>query len=158
METMNIRRHRRGDESGCNYSLRDKKLDLKAVHVPVLAQDGTDRFEDDGGAVPPIVELTEQEKYRTDVRIHPPRKQRAAKAYIPKETIKVVHMGKPVVREKAIAIFEGKSPDEVKLAELEGRVRELMMEARRPNPVPVPGAPRPDLDELIAAFNARHAR
>jgi hypothetical protein len=158
METVNIKTHKRGDELGSNYALRDSKLNLKATHTPVYEAPGSDRFDDDGGYIPRPIELTDAEKYRSSVRIRPAKKQRAAKCLVPKESIKVVSMSKPVPRPVAIAIFEDKTEQEVEIARLEARVRELMFQVSRPNPVPTPGKPVADLDGLIEAFQRRHTK
>ena len=153
--TMNFRVLKRGEVHESNYALRQAPLNLKATVQTVCEASGTDRFDDDGGFIPPVRELTEAERYRSNVRIRPAKKQRAAKCYIPKESIKVVSMSKPVARGVAIAIYEGKTEQEIEVAALEARVRELMFQVSRPNPIPTPGKPQPDIDALINLFEAR---
>jgi hypothetical protein len=155
MDATNIRTIKRGNSAESNYALRDRPLELRATHVPLLQGVGTDAWEDDGGFVPPIVELDGADKSRQKIGIRPPRKQRAARANVPRESINVVSMSKPVPRGVAIAIYEGKSEQEVEIARLEARIRELMLAVERPNPAPMPGKPVVDLDGLLNMFAAR---
>jgi hypothetical protein len=156
MDAVNIKVHRRGDELGSNYALRDRPLNLKTVVIPLCHQDGTDAWEDDGGFIQMPYEVDSAKKFHQDIGItHLGRKQRAARLNVPRESIKVVQQGKPAPLPVVRARYEGKTEQEVRIVELECRIRELMEIGKRPSPAPTPGKPIVDLDGLIAAFQGK---
>ncbi len=56
------------------------------------------------------------------IRVRGSRKQRAARAYIPKESIKIVKKKEPVHPIVAITVLQGGSAADIEVAELKGRL------------------------------------
>jgi hypothetical protein len=132
MEAMNIRQYSRGDVRGSNYRLLSEPVQLKVrmEHVPSIEEC---IFEDDGGpAVERVTEMTVEEYHKQQMRVRGARKQRAAKAYRPTESIKVVNQAAPAIKEVVGVRLAGGSAQDEKVAELEARIKELMAVARAP--------------------------
>ena len=116
MKPMNINREG-GDRS--NYRLRGEPVKLFAKTLVGARPDG------DGW------EQVWDETWGTNydkARVKPgvPRKQAAARQAIPLSTVTLVNTRTPAPPAVALATLAGKSPDEVKIAELEAKIRELM--------------------------------
>jgi hypothetical protein len=159
MAAMNFQLLKRGDATGSNPRLIGQKIDLHARVIPVWGETGTDAWEDDGGAPAPApYSVDEATRCRPQFRQFHTKKQMGARCAIPKESIIKVSMGKPVAVGVAKAIFEGKSQEEIEIAKLEARIKELMLAVQRPNPIPMPGMPVADIDGLLAAYNGRKVR
>ena len=112
--------------SESNVHLRTRKVDLQGVVIPVLDAPGVDTWEDEGGALaPPPYEVTVTDLYRQNIRARGPRKQTAARAVRPINTIKVDKV-KPELNHVLVgaAILEDKSKEEIKRA-LRQRIAEL---------------------------------
>lgn len=79
------------DYNTSNYRLRGTPVPLRCtVYTSVETPDGG-AWENEGGAcAPEPVEVVAEHRYRAKVKVHPMRKQKAAQAYIPRESIKVV--------------------------------------------------------------------
>ena len=134
MEALNFNEFARGEVRRANYRLLKEPVHLRATHVPVLDGPGTDAWEDDGGAAaPPPVEVDVAERHRTAVRTNPGRHQRAARLAVPRESIRVVPLVALAPAEVVEARLAGKSEREVKIAELETRIRALLGVARAPD-------------------------
>jgi hypothetical protein len=123
MSTMNINKYERGDLHESNYRLLREpvKLLVRTEHLLDLAEE---TWEGEGGALVPLfTETTTEEANRQRMTLRGARKQRAARAYAPKESIKVVNKTAPRTPDQLddVEVAEG-----VKIAQLEGRVRELM--------------------------------
>ena len=122
MEPINIVKYDGSGLKRANYRLLDEPTKLVAkLHEPWVRPDG------EGwevvGMSDQVRVVTTEEANKQKIKVRPPRKQRAARAYVPKESIKVVPAGAPAPLEVAVARIEGK--DET-IAAMEARVRELM--------------------------------
>ena len=134
MDALNFRVLRGRDDREANYRLRGEPVKLVATITPVLECQGSDAWEDDGGAVAGLpTQVDVAERHRAEVRVRPPRKQAAARAAIPRETVRIVRGEAPAPIEVVEARVAGKSEADVQVARLEARIRELMgvVEERR---------------------------
>jgi hypothetical protein len=102
-----------------NYRLLGKKVSLDCRVLKGYRPDGD-------GYEPVWDEYTESEKSKQLMRVRGARKQRAAKAVSPKVSIVDVKPLNPVPYEVGVAIYEGKTEDEIKIAQLEAQIRKLM--------------------------------
>ena len=132
MEAMNFNKFQRGDDRESNYRLLNEPVQLKVrmEHVPSIEEC---IFEDDGGpAVELVTEMTVEEYHKQQMRVRGARKQRAAKAYRPTESIKIVKQSAPAIKEVVGVRLAGGSAQDEKVAELEARIKELMAVVRAP--------------------------
>jgi len=123
MNPMNINEYRRGDVRGSNYRLLNEPMGLKVrmEHIPSKEECA---WEDDGGpTIPLVVDMTVEEYHKQQMRIRGARKQRAARAYRPIESIKVVKQAEPRTPRQ---IEDVEVRQDVQVAQLEGRIRELI--------------------------------
>lgn len=123
MEAMNINKYSRGDARESNYRLLNEPVQLKVRMEHVPSADEL-QWEDDGGpAVELVTEMTVEEYHKQQMRLRGARKQRAARAYRPTESIKVVKVSEP----RAPAQIEDvEVRQDVQIAQLEGHIRELL--------------------------------
>jgi hypothetical protein len=71
-------------------------------------------------------ESDEVQRYRLSMRVRGARKQRAAKANIPKESIKLVPINQPKPAAVVLAILDKKTPEQIRVLELEAELKKLM--------------------------------
>ena len=127
MDPMNINKYSRGSNRGSNYRLLGAPLKLTYKRTQLLETPGSDTWEDDGGAVaPPPEKLVVDQRFHSLARIRGPRKQRAARAYVPKESIRVVTPAEPAPMEVVAVRLAGGSEQDEKVAALEARIKKLM--------------------------------
>jgi hypothetical protein len=157
MEPININRIERGcDVRQSNYALIGKPVGLNCRVLQVSRPVEIDRWEDEGGYPAPDwtekFSWDEEERYRSAMRVRGSRKQRAAKAYIPRESINVIKVTKAAPVKVAMAKLDVRAEmerievlaignrlkermreevrragaDKVKVAELEARIAEIM--------------------------------
>ena len=132
MNAMNISKHKRGDDRESNYRLLTEPAQLKVRMEHVPSADEL-QWEDDGGpAVELVTEMTVEEYHKQQMRLRGARKQRAAKAYRPTESIKIVNQAAPAIKEVVSVRLAGGSAQDEKVAELEARIKELMAVVRAP--------------------------
>ena len=132
MNAMNISKHKRGDDRESNYRLLTEPAQLKVRMEHVPSADEL-QWEDDGGpTVSLVTEMTVEQAIKAQMRVRGARKQRAAKAYRPTESIKVVNQAAPAIKEVVGVRLAGGSAQDEKVAELEARIKELMAVARAP--------------------------
>lgn len=125
METKTLHFAEHGITKQGNYRLLDSPIQLVAESAYYVIPDG------DSWAPAPLP--SSEERYKAVMRIRGPRKQRAARAKIPKESIIVVTDVAPVTRPEAMAILkaEAVSKPEVKTAKaqklevIESQIRAL---------------------------------
>ena len=132
MEAMNFNKFQRGDDRESNYRLLNEPVQLKVrmEHVPSTEECA---WEDDGGpTVSLVTEMTVEQAIKAQMRVRGARKQRAAKAYRPTESIKVVNQAAPAIKEVVGVRLAGGSAQDEKVAELEARIKELMAVVRAP--------------------------
>lgn len=138
-----------------NYEPKQSAYRLRRAPTQLTAK--VTKFDGDG-KVAEIQEVVVEERHRTLAKLRGSRKQRAAHAMIPTASIHKVSDSVPVKREVAIAIYEGGNEEDIKVAELEARIRELRAMLIRPNPAPMPGKPEVALDHLLKAFEQKHIK
>lgn len=114
-ETMNI--NHVGGES--NYRLRGEPVKLFAKEFIGFRPDG-DGWED------VWKETNSAEHYATQMKLKGSRRQRAARQMIPLSTVTIVNLRTPAPPTMVRAILDEKSPDEIRIAELEAKVKELL--------------------------------
>ena len=132
MEAMNINKYSRGDARESNYRLLNEPVQLK-VRMEHVLSDAECTWEDEGGpTVPLVTEMTVEQAIKSQMRVRGARKQRAAKAYRPTESIKVVNQAAPAIKEVVGVRLAGGSAQDEKVAELEARIKELMAVVRAP--------------------------
>lgn len=112
MEPSSIRTHKRGKPDNTNYRLLDQSVSM-VVRSEHFLDDEECRWEGEGGACVDLVrEESVEEINRQKMRLRGSRKQRAARAYIPKETIKVIEVSKiepPSVTMAKVKVIEAES-------------------------------------------------
>ena len=131
MEAMNINKYSRGDDRGSNYRLLNEPVQLKVrmEHVPSTEECA---WEDDGGpTVSLVTEMTVEQAIKAQMRVRGARKQRAARAYRPVESIKVVRSDEPAPAEVVGVRLNGGSAQDEKVAELEAKIRQLLLQVRK---------------------------
>jgi hypothetical protein len=150
MESTNINKFKRGDVRESNYRLLSEpvQLKVKTVHVPDI---GELRWEDDGGpSIEYISEETVEAINRSRIKIRGPRKQTAARALKPKESIRIVPVNPPrtpkELEDRALGL-------NVQIAKLETQVRNFKEEARRK--AQAENARRTALENLERLFNVQ---
>jgi len=127
MNPMNFATYTRRDVRESNYRLLDERPKLTAKITKVFDAPGVDAWEGEGGAVMPLpVEEEVSYKSKSVMNVRGARKQRAAKQFIPRESIKVVKIGRPVDVKVAMAVVTGKSDDEIKIVSLEAQIERLL--------------------------------
>ena len=132
MQTTNIRRFDRGDVLQSNYRLLSEPVQLTYKHQPVLDGPDEQAWESEGGAVaPPPAEMTVAEAFSQQMRVRGARKQRAARAYRPVESIKVVRINELAPAEVVGVRLNGGSAQDEKVAELEAKIRQLLLQVRK---------------------------
>lgn len=122
-----IKKH---DNKESNYRILATPVKLTTrIHYPYVVPDG-DGYEAAGGCSPDFVERETEEVNKSLMRIRGARKQRAAKAKVPRESIKVVPLTKPVQMAEAVAQFEEITVDEARLklavVSLEEKIKHVM--------------------------------
>ena len=122
METMNINIF--GKQGTSCYRLRGEKVRLSCKASVGCVPDGD-------GYLQVWDETFGTKRFKTPVRLNEGRKQAAARQVIPRESIKVVKLSEPNPVPVTMAILEGKSADEVKIARLEARIKELLGMVRK---------------------------
>ena len=131
MEAMNINKYSRGDDRGSNYRLLNEPVQLKVRMEHVLC-DAECTWEDEGGpTVPLVTEMTVEQAIKSQMRVRGARKQRAARAYRPVESIKVVRINEPAPAEVVGVRLNGGSAQDEKVAELEAKIRQLLELVRK---------------------------
>lgn len=131
MEAMNINKYSRGDDRGSNYRLLNEPVQLKVrmEHVPSTEECA---WEDDGGpTVSLVTEMTVEQAIKSQMRVRGARKQRAARAMRPIESIKVVRINEPAPAEVVGVRLNGGSAQDEKVAELEAKTRQLLLQVRK---------------------------
>ena len=126
MEATNIRQLHRGDDRGSNYRLLNEPVQLKVrmEHVPSTEECA---WEDDGGpTVSLVTEMTVEQAIKAQMRVRGARKQRAARAMRPVESIKVVRINEPAPAEVVGVRLAGGSTADEKVASLEAQIRALL--------------------------------
>ena len=127
METTNFNTMKRGDNVVSNYRLMNEPVKLTTkLYEPYVVPDGDGWAETGAVCGVPVKVSIDKKRYSQLMRLRGSRKQRAAKAFIPRESIKVVSQSKPVAAAVGIAIYEGKTEQEIQIAQLEARIREVM--------------------------------
>lgn len=157
MDAMNFNVIERGEVRESNYRLLNEPVKLMTLITPVLEAPGFDRWEDDGGLPAPLpYEVTTEELFRKEVRIKLGHRQRAARMAVPRESIRVVSMGAPAPVEVVMARYEGRSEEEVKIAELEAKIKALLGIARAP--IVAEQRRQESIARLEALFEGRRTR
>ena len=131
MEAMNINKYSRGDDRGSNYRLLNEPVQLKVrmEHVPSTEECA---WEDDGGpTVSLVTEMTVEQAIKSQMRVRGARKQRAARAMRPVESIKVVRINEPAPAEVVGVRLAGGSTADEKVASLEAQIRALLSLVRK---------------------------
>ena len=131
MEAMNIGKYFRGDDRESNYRLLNEPVQLKVrmEHVPSTEECA---WEDDGGSTVSLVtEMTVEQAIKAQMRVRGARKQRAARAMRPVESIKVVRINEPAPAEVVGVRLNGGSAQDEKVAELEAKIRQLLLQVRK---------------------------
>lgn len=145
---MNIRRTLDGSEILSNYRLLSEPVKLKArtgLHYVVPSGDGYEPSDP--------VEVEVDYRKRTYMNLRGSRKQRAARAMVPRESIKIVKIGEPVAPPVAMAILAGKSAEEIKVVSLETEIQRLWGIVRAPEVAKQ--KKRESLDKLEQLFAGR---
>ena len=131
MDAMNINKYSRGDDRESNYRLLNEPVQLKVrmEHVPSIEECA---WEDDGGpTVSLVTEMTVEQAIKAQMRVRGARKQRAARAMRPVESIKVVRINEPAPAEVVgVRLSDGSAADE-KVASLEAQIRALLSLVRK---------------------------
>ncbi len=127
---MNFNVIKKHDNKESNYRLLDQGVKLTTrTHYPYVVPDG-DGYTAAGGVSPDFVERDTEEVNKTLMRVRGARKQRAAKANVPRESIKVIPLTTPVKMVEAVAQFEEITLDEARLklavVSLEEKIKEVM--------------------------------
>ena len=131
MEAMNINKYSRGDDRESNYRLLNEPVQLK-VRMEHVLSDAERTWEDEGGpTVPLVTEMTVEQAIKSQMRVRGARKQRAARAYRPVESIKVVRINEPAPAEVVGVRLNGGSAQDEKVAELEAKIRQLLLQVRK---------------------------
>ena len=151
MEPTNIRLLKRGADRAGNYRLLDEPalLKVRVEHVPSSEELA---WEDDGGpSIPLVVETTTEEYNRQKMRLRGARKQRAARAYRPTESIRVVKEKVAAPPEVVGVRLRGGSDADEQIAALEARVKALLGIVR----APIEAKKRKDeaIEKLAKLFN-----
>jgi len=131
MDAMNINKYSRGDDRESNYRLLNEPVQLKVrmEHVPSIEECA---WEDDGGpTVSLVTEMTVEQAIKAQMRVRGARKQRAARAMRPVESIKVVRINEPAPAEVVGVRLNGGSQQDEKVAELEAKIRQLLLQVRK---------------------------
>ena len=131
MEAMNFNKFQRGDDRESNYRLLNEPVQLKVrmEHVPSTEECA---WEDDGGpTVSLVTEMTVEQAIKAQMRVRGARKQRAARAMRPVESIKVVRINEPAPAEVVGVRLNGGSAQDEKVAELEAKIRQLLELVRK---------------------------
>ena len=131
MNAMNISKHKRGDDRESNYRLLNEPVQLKVrmAHVPSTEECA---WEDDGGSTVSLVtEMTVEQAIKAQMRVCGARKQRAARAMRPVESIKVVRINEPAPAEVVGVRLAGGSTADEKVASLEAQIRALLSLVRK---------------------------
>ena len=132
MEAMNINKYSRGDDRESNYRLLNEPVQLK-VRMEHVLSDAECTWEDEGGpAVSLVTEMTVEQAIKAQMRVRGARRQRAARAMRPVESIKVVRINEPAPAEVVGVRLNGGSAQDEKVAELEARIKELMVDVCAP--------------------------
>jgi hypothetical protein len=131
MEAMNFNKFQRGDDRESNYRLLNELVQLK-VRMEHVLSDAECTWEDEGGpTVPLVTEMTVEQAIKSQMRVRGARKQRAARAYRPVESIKVVRINEPAPAEVVGVRLNGGSAQDEKVAELEAKIRQLLLQVRK---------------------------
>ena len=128
---MNINKYSRGDDRESNYRLLNEPVQLKVrmEHVPSTEECA---WEDDGGpTVSLVTEMIVEQAIKAQMRVRGARKQRAARAMRPVESIKVVRINEPAPAEVVGVRLNGGSQQDEKVAELEAKIRQLLLQVRK---------------------------
>lgn len=131
MDALNINKYSRGDDRESNYRLLNEPVQLKVrmEHVPSTEECA---WEDDGGpTVSLVTEMTVEQAIKAQMRVRGARKQRAARAMRPVESIKVVRINEPAPAEVVGVRLNGGSQQDEKVAELEAKIRQLLLQVRK---------------------------
>jgi hypothetical protein len=133
MNPVNFGIYTRRDVRESNYRLHSEPVKLTAKITPVFDAPGVDTWEGEGGACAPLpYEEDAEKRYKQQMNLRGARKQRAAKQFIPRESIKIVQIKTVVPKEVAMAIVEGKSDQEIEVARLTAKIQELMGVINKP--------------------------
>ncbi len=132
MSPVNFNKFSRNAAQESNYRLLAEPMQLKIRTEHFLSADEI-RMDDDGCPNHPdlVVEETVAEYSKRMMRIRGARKQRAARAYRPIESMKVVKVSKPAPAEVVGVRLNGGSPQDERVAELEAKIRELLAIVRK---------------------------
>jgi hypothetical protein len=131
MEAMNFNKFQRGDDRESNYRLLNELVQLK-VRMEHVLSDAECTWEDEGGpTVPLVTEMTVEQAIKSQMRVRGARKQRAARAYRPVESIKVVRINEPAPAEVVGVRLNGGSAQDEKVVELEAKIRQLLLQVRK---------------------------
>ena len=131
MDALNINKYSRGDDRESNYRLLNEPVQLK-VRMEHVQSTEECAWEDDGGpTVSLITEMTVEQAIKAQMRVRGARKQRAARAMRPVESIKVVRINEPAPAEVVGVRLNGGSQQDEKVAELEAKIRQLLLQVRK---------------------------
>jgi hypothetical protein len=119
VEAVNINHIVRGG-TVANYTLRGEPIKLNGKEFRGYFKPDGDGYEEVWEEVDLAV------KSKTGMRLRGSRKQKAARAAVPFSTIKIVKPLEPVAPRVAIAVFEGKSTQEVRIIELEEKIKAVL--------------------------------
>lgn len=164
MENFNFTTINKADPRVSNYRLLDEPTKLVCrTYEPWMVPDG-DGWDYAGGCcATPVETTTEEANQKREVVMRLGRKQRAAKLVRPIETIKVVPVLEPAVREVVEVRLAGGSAQDEEVALLTHKIKELVGVVERPKreaeaAARVAAERKHALDRLEALFVARHTR
>jgi len=103
-----------------NYRLRGEPVKLNAKEFRGFYKPDGDGYEEVWH------ETSSAEKLRDKMRLRGSRKQLAARQMVPRSSVTIVKTGEPVAPKVAIAKLEGKSEQDVRIIELEEKIRTLI--------------------------------
>ena len=115
MEPLNINHH--GGFTS-NYTLRGTAVKLSAREFKGVKPDG-DGYED------VWQETDTQHLEKEKMRLRGSRKQKAARAFVPKSSVTIVKHQEPAASTVVNAILDGKSADVIKILELEDKIKKM---------------------------------
>jgi hypothetical protein len=118
IETVNIAHH--GGLTS-NYGLRGTAVKLVAREFKGVKPDG-DGYED------VWQETDTQHLEKEKMRLRGSRKQKAARAFVPRSSVTIVEHREPAAQAVVQARLDGKSADVIKILELEDQIRKMMVD------------------------------
>ena len=123
---VNVRTIKRGDDHESCYRLLSEpaQLKLRTTHVMDVEEC---RWEDDGGlSVELTTEMTVAQAFKQQMTVRGARKQAAARAVRPTESVKVICMSKPATPEVVGVRLAGGSTGDERVASLQAQIKGLL--------------------------------